>query len=110
VNADLDRNETEYDTLRSGRYSREQRRVKDRCGTYNERDDSVHCGVLPISSADEGYERSKDTESVQCATLDDNKYNSPIQPRIQVYSALRFPGKVYPRRDSSYYVGEKHGA
>jgi hypothetical protein len=82
---------------------RKKRRVKERCGTYNERDDSVHCGVLPISSANEGYECSQDTESVQRATLDDNKYNSPIQPLIS--SALRFPGKVYPRRDSPYYVG-----
>jgi len=76
-----------------------------RCGTYNERDDSVHCGVLPISAANEGYERSQDTKSVQCATLDDNKYNSPIQLRIS--AALRSPGEVDPCRDSSYYVGLK---
>lgn len=82
MNADLERNETEYDALRacgrSGRCSQEKRRMKERCGTYNERDDSVHRGVLPISPANEGHECSQDTESVQCATLDDNKYNSPI--------------------------------
>jgi hypothetical protein len=79
---------------------RKKRRVKEWCGTYNERDDSVYCGVLPISPANEGYQCSQDTKSVQCVTLDDNKYNSPIQPRT--YSALRFPGKVYPYCDSSY--------
>ena len=35
---------------------REKRRTKERSGTYNERDDSIHSGILPISPANEGYE------------------------------------------------------
>lgn len=29
--------------------------------TYDEWDDTVHCGVLPIATANEGYERGQDT-------------------------------------------------
>lgn len=29
--------------------------------TYDEWDDTVHCGVLPITATKEGYKRGKDT-------------------------------------------------
>ena len=35
-----------------------------RYGTYDKWDDSVYCGVLPISTADVGYERGQDAQSV----------------------------------------------